>query len=81
VVAEAAMMGLVGGLAAVATGLLVAWALIGVGSVNDFGGLSIPWTLLAIVVLLGIGVAGLAGIYPARLAARSSIVGSLRHFE
>jgi len=81
VVAEAAMMGLVGGVAAVATGLLVAWALVGIGSVNEFGGLSVPWTLLAIVVLLGVGVAALAGIYPARLAARSSIVGSLRHFE
>lgn len=81
VVAEAAMMGVVGGLAAVGTGLLVAWALVGVGSVSDFGGLSIPWSLLVIVVLLGVGVAALAGIYPARLAARSSIVGSLRHFE
>ena len=81
VVAEAAMMGVVGGLAAVGTGLLVAWALVGIGSVNDFGGLSIPWVLLAIVVLLGVGVAALAGIYPARLAARAPIVGSLRHFE
>jgi putative ABC transport system permease protein len=81
VVAEAAMMGVVGGLAAVGTGLLVAWALVGIGSVNDFGGLSIPWMLLVIVVLLGVGVAALAGIYPARLAARASIVGSLRHFE
>ena len=81
VVAEAAMMGVVGGLAAVGTGLLVAWALVGIGSVNDFGGLSVPWSLLVIVVLLGVGVAALAGIYPARLAARSSIVGSLRHFE
>ena len=81
VVAEAAMMGMVGGLAAAATGLLVAWALVGIGSVNDFGGLSVPWSLLVIVVLLGVGVAALAGIYPARLAAKSSIVGSLRHFE
>jgi putative ABC transport system permease protein len=81
VVTEAAMMGAVGGLAAVGTGLLVAWALVGIGSVNDFGGMSIPWSLLVIVVLLGVGVAALAGIYPARLAARASIVGSLRHFE
>ena len=72
---------MVGGLAAVATGLVVAWALVGIGSVNDFGGLSVPWSLLVIVVLLGVGVAALAGIYPARLAAKSSIVGSLRHFE
>ena len=37
--------------------------------------------LLVIAVLLGTGIAALAGIYPARLAARLPIVGSLRHFE
>ena len=81
VVAEAAIMGVIGGLAAVATGLLVAWTLIAIGSVNDFGGMSIPWSLLITTLLLGTGVAALAGIYPARLAAKASIVGSLRHFE
>jgi ABC-type lipoprotein release transport system permease subunit len=32
-------------------------------------------------VLLGIGVASLAGIYPARAAAGTSITESLKHFE
>ena len=36
---------------------------------------------LAAVVLLGIGVASLAGIYPARAAAATSITESLKHFE
>jgi putative ABC transport system permease protein len=81
VVTEAAIMGVVGGLAACATGLLVAWALIAIGSVSDFGALSVPWTLLIITVLLGTGIAAVAGIYPARLAARLPIVSSLRHFE
>jgi putative ABC transport system permease protein len=81
VVSEAAIMGAVGGLAAVATGVLVAWTLVAVGSATDFGALSVPWILLVITVLLGTGVAALAGIYPARLAAGLPIVSSLRHFE
>jgi len=81
VVTEASIMGVVGGLAACGTGLLVAWALIAIGSVSDFGTMSVPWTLLVITVLLGTGIAAVAGIYPARLAARLPIVSSLRHFE
>jgi putative ABC transport system permease protein len=81
VVAEAAIMGTIGGLAATGTGVLVAWAFVGLGAGSDFSGLAVPWVLLGIVVLLGIGVAAVAALYPARLAARLPIVGSLRHFE
>jgi ABC-type antimicrobial peptide transport system permease subunit len=53
-----------------------------VAAPGDFAaGLAIPWALLAAVVLLGIGVASLAGIYPARAAAATSITESLKHFE
>ena len=82
VVAEAAMMGAIGGLIAVAIGLLVAWAMILAGAAGDFGaGLAIPWAVLASVVLLGTGVAALAGLYPARLAARQPLVRSFTRFE
>jgi putative ABC transport system permease protein len=82
VVSEAAIMGAVGGLAAVATGLLIAWATVTFGAPGDFAaGLAVPWPLLVAVVLLGIGVSSAAGIYPARVAARTSITGSLKHFE
>jgi putative ABC transport system permease protein len=82
VVAEAAIMGAIGGIAAVATGLLMSWAVVGGTTPGDFGaGLAIPWPLLISVPLLGIGVAALAGLYPARLAARIPIVGSISHFE
>ena len=82
VVAEAAIMGAIGGIAAVATGLLMSWAVVGGTTPRDFGaGLAIPWPLLISVVLLGTGVAAAAGLYPARLAARISIVGSIGHFE
>jgi putative ABC transport system permease protein len=82
VVAEAAIIGAVGGLAAVGIGLLVAWATVTLGAPGDFAaGLAIPWPLLAAVVLLGIGVASAAGVYPARVAAGTSITDSLKHFE
>ena len=82
VVAEAAIIGAVGGLAAAGIGLLVAWVTVTIGAPGDFAaGLAIPWPLLAAVVLLGIGVASAAGVYPARAAARTSITDSLKHFE
>ena len=40
-----------------------------------------PWGLLVAVVLVGTGVAALAGLYPARVAASMPIVGNLKHFE
>jgi putative ABC transport system permease protein len=82
VVAEAAIIGAVGGLAAVGIGLLVAWTTVTLAGPREFAaGLALPWGVLAAVVLLGIGVASLAGIYPARAAARTSITENLRHFE
>ena len=82
VVSEAAIMGTIAGIAAIATGMLMSWAVVGGTTPRDFGaGLAIPWPLLISVVLLGTGVAALAGLYPARLAARISIVGSIGHFE
>jgi ABC-type lipoprotein release transport system permease subunit len=43
--------------------------------------LRLPWGLLIAVVLVGTGVAALAGLYPARVAASLPIVRSLKHFE
>lgn len=82
VVAEAAIMGAIGGVLAAGSGLAVAWAMIVAGAPRDFAaGLSVPWPLLLATFLLGIGVAAVAGLYPARLAARQPIVTSLSHFE
>ena len=82
VVAEAAIMGAIAGLLAIVTGLLVAAALVNGGVSPDLAaGLRLPWPLLVAVVLLGTGVAALAGLYPARVAASLPIVGNLKHFE
>jgi putative ABC transport system permease protein len=82
VVAEASIIGAVGGLAAVGIGTLVALVTIAYAAPSDFaGGVAIPWGLLLAVVLLGIGVASVAGIFPARAAAATTITDQLRHFE
>jgi putative ABC transport system permease protein len=82
VVAEASIMGAIGAIAALVTGVLMSWAVVGETSARDFGaGLAIPWPLLISVLLLGTGVAALAGLYPARLAARIPIVRTIAHFE
>ena len=41
----------------------------------------LPWALLVAVVLVGTGVAALAGLYPARVAASLPIVRHLKQFE
>ncbi|HEX5039130.1 MAG TPA: FtsX-like permease family protein [Candidatus Limnocylindria bacterium] len=82
VVSEAAIMGAIAGLLAIATGLLVALALVGsLSAGGSDAAIRLPWGLLAGVVLVGTGVAALAGLYPARVAASMPIVGNLKHFE
>jgi putative ABC transport system permease protein len=82
VVAEAAIMGAIAGVLALVAGLLVAFALVGGGASAELdAGLRLPWPLLIAVVLVGTGVAAMAGLYPARVAASLPIVPSLKHFE
>jgi len=82
VMAEASIIGAVGGLAAVGIGTLVAWVTVYFAASSDFAnGLAMPWGLLAAVILLGVGVASAAGIFPARAAASTPITEQLRHFE
>jgi putative ABC transport system permease protein len=82
VVTEAAIMGAIGGVLAIVTGLAVAFALVSGGATGDLGaGLRLPWPLLVAVVLVGTGVAALAGLYPARVAATLPIVRPLKLFE
>lgn len=76
------MMGTIAGILAIVTGLAVAFALVtGVASSELAAGMHLPWPLLVAVVLLGTGIAALAGLYPARVAASLQVVPSLKHFE
>jgi putative ABC transport system permease protein len=82
VVAEAAIMGAIAGLLALVSGLLVAFVLVRGGASAELdAGVSLPWPLLIAVVLVGTGIAAMAGLYPARVAASLPIVQSLKHFE
>jgi putative ABC transport system permease protein len=82
VVTEAAIMGAIGALLAIAVGLAVAWAMVAGGGAGGFGGaLELPWSLLMAVLLGGTGIAALAGLYPARVAGGLPIVTHLKRFE
>jgi len=82
VVTEAAIMGAIAGVLALVAGLVVATALVAGGASAELdAGVQLPWPLLIAVVLVGTGVAALAGLYPARVAASMPIVPSLKHFE
>jgi putative ABC transport system permease protein len=82
VVAEAAIMGAIAGVLGIITGLLVAVALVDGGAAAGLAaGVRLPWPLLVAVVLVGTGVAALAGLYPARVAASLPIVSNLKRFE
>ncbi len=80
VVTEAAIMGTIAGLLAVVVGLVVAVALVSAGG-DLTAGVRLPWPLLVAILLAGAGIAALAGLYPARVAATLPIVRHLKQFE
>ncbi len=74
VVVEAGVVGLAGALVGVVTGVLVgALMVVLAGGTPDLGTV-IPWPTVAVAFILGVALAMLAAAYPARLAARISIV-------
>ena len=81
VVTEAAIMGSVGGILAAVAGIVVTWLLVTLAPRDFAAGLVVPWPMILAVVLVGLGVAALAGLYPARLAGTRPLLASLKHFE
>jgi putative ABC transport system permease protein len=81
VLTEAAGIGLLGGALGVAVGMLLALLLIFVINRQAFGWLielHVPWAFLAETILLVILAAVVAGVYPARVAARIRTVDAVR---
>jgi len=79
VVVEAGIVGVVGTILGIATGLVAA-VVMGILS----GGrpslvLALPWPSIVLAAVLGIGVSILAAWYPARLASRLAIVRAVQH--
>jgi putative ABC transport system permease protein len=78
VVVEAGILGIVGAVLGIVTGLVAAGLLV----VLAGGGPLIPdppWVSIAIAALLGIGISMAAAWYPARLASRLAIVAAVQH--
>jgi putative ABC transport system permease protein len=78
VMVEAGMLGVVGAALGIATGLVAGVVMIGLAGGRLDAGLAIPWPTLLLALGLGVGLAMLAGYYPARLAGRQSIVRAVR---
>ncbi|MEO5939629.1 MAG: FtsX-like permease family protein [Candidatus Limnocylindrales bacterium] len=78
VVVEAGILGIVGSIIGIVTGLVAGAILVLLAG----GGrliLDLPWTSIGIAALLGIGVSMAAAWYPARLASRLAIVAAVQH--
>ena len=78
VVVEAGILGIVGSVLGIATGLVAGAILV----LSTDGGrlmLDLPWTSIGVAILLGIGVSMAAAWYPARLASRLAIVAAVQH--
>jgi len=74
VVVEAGILGLVGAVLGIATGLVVGALMLVLGGGRVDLPLEPPWAAIAACLVLGVGVSMAAAWYPARLAGRLSIV-------
>jgi putative ABC transport system permease protein len=78
VVVEAGILGIVGSILGIVTGLVAGAILV----LMTGGGrliLDVPWSSILIAIVLGIGVSMVAAWYPARLASRLAIVAAVQH--
>jgi putative ABC transport system permease protein len=78
VVVEAGILGIVGSILGIVTGLVAGTVLVLFGG----GGLlviEVPWVSMLVAAALGIGVSMAAAWYPARLASRLAIVAAVQH--
>jgi putative ABC transport system permease protein len=77
VVVEAGILGLVGAVLGIVTGLIAAAVLVVLGGGPIVADL--PWTSIAVAAILGVAVSMAAAWYPARLASRLAIVAAVQH--
>ncbi|HSL34927.1 MAG TPA: FtsX-like permease family protein [Candidatus Limnocylindrales bacterium] len=79
VVVEAGILGVVGSILGIATGLVAGLIVVLLSGGRPLGGLTLPWGSIGLAALLGIGLSMLAAWYPARLASRLAIVRAVAH--
>jgi putative ABC transport system permease protein len=74
VVVEAGVVGLAGAIVGIVAGVLVGVLMVVLAGGTPELATSVPWPTVAVAVVLGVALSMLAAAYPARLAARVSIV-------
>jgi putative ABC transport system permease protein len=74
VVVEAGVVGLAGAIVGIVTGVLVGVLMVVLAGGTPDLATAIPWPTVVVALILGVALAMLAAAYPARLAARVSIV-------
>jgi putative ABC transport system permease protein len=74
VVVEAGVTGGIGAICGIAAGLLIGALMVVLAGGRPDVAIGVPWLSVAVALVFGIGLAMLAAAYPARLAARVSIV-------
>ena len=78
VVVEAGILGIVGSVLGIVTGLAAGAILVVLGGGPGLV-LQIPWVSIVVAALVGVGVSMAAAWYPARLASRLAIVAAVQH--
>ena len=79
VVLEAGVLGLAGALLGIAVGVVASVAVLVLGGTSGFhASLGVPWSAIALALVLGVGGSVLAAAYPAHLASRVEIARALR---
>jgi putative ABC transport system permease protein len=79
VVVEAGILGVVGSILGIGTGLVAAALMVGIGGGAPGLTFNLPWQSIGLAALLGIGLSMIAAWYPARLASRLAIVRAVQH--
>ena len=79
VVVEAGVLGLAGALLGIVLGLVVGALMVVLTGGRLDVATGIPWSILGLVLVLGVAVAMLAAAYPARIASRLSIVRAVQY--
>ncbi len=79
IVVEAGVLGLAGALLGIMVGLGIgALMVVSTGDTPDLG-TSVPWAIIGLTLVIGVGLAMLAAAYPARIASRLSIVRAVQY--
>jgi putative ABC transport system permease protein len=79
IVVEAGVLGVVGAILGCVTGVLIGWALVALAGSEFRLSFAPDWRAILIAAAFGIAVAMLAAVWPARLAARVSIVRAVQY--